>query len=391
MSKPKSEPRTKAKPRPKPKPNPKPKPRLKSKPKSKPKPNPKPKPRLKSKSKPKPNPKPKPRLKSEPKSEPKPKHDSGYKGLFSEPRMVEDLLRGFVPGEWVGRLAFSTLEKASTSFVSEQLIERQDDLIWRLRFADQRRWLYVYLLLEFQSTPDRWMPLRVMIYAGLLWQDLIKQKQIGAGEMLPPVVPVVLYNGERKWNVPLDVEELVTPVEGLKAYRPSCRYLLLDEQRIALEEQESASNVVAALFRLEQSRTREEIKRVIEKLLVWISGPEQASLRRAFASWITQSLSRARLGGADVPKAKELSEVRDMLEQRVIEWTKEWKKEGLEEGLKKGMEKGMEKGLRAMLRLVEQRFGPLTAEQVSRLDTTDLDRIADKLLTAESFEELIGQ
>ena len=36
-------------------------------------------------------------------------HDHSYKLLFSEPRMVEDLLRGFVPDEWVEELDFSTL------------------------------------------------------------------------------------------------------------------------------------------------------------------------------------------------------------------------------------------------------------------------------------------
>jgi predicted transposase YdaD len=100
------------------------------------------------------------------------RHDPSYKALFSEPRMVEDLLRGFVPGEWVHRLDFSTLEKANAQFVSEELLRREDDVIWRVRFTDQG-WLYVYLLLEFQSAPDPWMALRIMVYVGLLWQDLV--------------------------------------------------------------------------------------------------------------------------------------------------------------------------------------------------------------------------
>ncbi len=329
----------------------------------------------------------------------KPRHDTGYKGLFSEPRMIEDLIRGFVPGDWVERLDFTTLEKANLSFVSEQLIKREDDVIWRLRFTD-RSWLYVYLLLEFQSTPDKWMALRIMVYAGLLWQDLIKQKQIGAGKKLPPVVPVVLYNGEAKWNAPLDMQELVTPVEGIRAFRPTCRYLLLDEQRIALEQPESMRNLVAAVFRLEQSRTPAEVKQVVERLIVWLSEPEQSSLQRAFVSWIRQALLKARLGGAEVPEVSELSEVRDMLEQRVIEWTKQWKQEGHEEGHKEGRKEGRKEGHKEghkegrqamLLKLVEQRFGPLSAAQTSLFDTTDLDRIADKLLVAESFEELIAR
>ncbi len=38
-------------------------------------------------------------------------HDKTYKLLFSHAEMVEDLLRGFVPEEWVSQLDFATLEK----------------------------------------------------------------------------------------------------------------------------------------------------------------------------------------------------------------------------------------------------------------------------------------
>src|SRR4051812_39470613 len=61
-------------------------------------------------------------------------HDEGYKLLFSHPRMVEDLLRGFVEGDWVQNLDFSTLEKASGHYVSEDLRERESDMVWRVRW-----------------------------------------------------------------------------------------------------------------------------------------------------------------------------------------------------------------------------------------------------------------
>src|SRR3954447_6457016 len=181
-------------------------------------------------------------------------HDPGYKLLFSHPEMVADLLRGFVRGDWVEHLDFASLERVGSSFVADDLREREDDLIWRVRFRED--WLYVYLLLEFQSTVDRFMAVRIQTYLGLLYQDLIRTGKLTARGLLPPVLPVVLYNGRRRWGAPEDIAGLIEPVPGgLERYRPQLRYLLLDEGRYAESELAPLRNLVAALFRLENSRS----------------------------------------------------------------------------------------------------------------------------------------
>ncbi len=59
----------------------------------------------------------------------------------------------------------------------------------------------LYLLLEFQSTVDRLMAVRLLTYVGLLYQDLAAAGEIPPGGPLPPVLPIVLYNGQAlpKW------------------------------------------------------------------------------------------------------------------------------------------------------------------------------------------------
>src|SRR5438094_4525581 len=79
-------------------------------------------------------------------------HDNSYKLLFSHARMVEDLLRGFIQEPWVQEVDFTTLERVSESHVSDDLHDREYDLIWRVRWRAD--WLYIYLLFEFQSTVD---------------------------------------------------------------------------------------------------------------------------------------------------------------------------------------------------------------------------------------------
>src|SRR5690554_1790427 len=93
--------------------------------------------------------------------------DASYKLLFSQPTMVIDLLKGYVKQEWIEQLDFSTLEQVPTNFVSSRLHQRHNDCIWRVLWQGTKRWLYVYVVLEFQSKADWMMPLRMMTYLGL--------------------------------------------------------------------------------------------------------------------------------------------------------------------------------------------------------------------------------
>ena len=100
--------------------------------------------------------------------------DAAYKRLFSRPGMVRDLLRGFAARDWSEALDFASLTPLPASYVSRDLQQRHGDLVWRIRFGGER-WLYLLLLLEFQSGVDRAMAVRMLTYSGLLYQRLVAE------------------------------------------------------------------------------------------------------------------------------------------------------------------------------------------------------------------------
>ena len=109
----------------------------------------------------------------------------------------------------------------------------------------------MYLLLEFQSSVDRFMALRIMVYTGLLHQDLIRRDELGVDRKLPSVLPVVLYNGERRWRAPTDVQALIqAPPQGLERFQPDQAFLLIDEGAYSADDRQPINNLVAARFRL---------------------------------------------------------------------------------------------------------------------------------------------
>ena len=266
-------------------------------------------------------------------------HDHSYKLLFSHAEMVADLLRGFVHEDWVQELDFSTLERVNQSHVSDDLRERENDIIWRVQWRG--RWLFIYLLIEFQSKIDWWMAVRLMTYIGLLYQDLIKSGEIARPEKLPPVLPIVLYNGDQRWNAPLGLAELMEPLpKRLQRYSPRLDYVLLDEGAYTEAELAPLKNLVALVFRLENSRTPYDILQVVDRLIEWLSAQEQDSLRRAFTVWIGRViLARDKNQPEAVAfKVAELNEVRRMLAERMKEWDRTWHEEGFREGMQQGMQ-----------------------------------------------------
>src|SRR5690606_24710353 len=118
---------------------------------------------------------------------------------------------------------------------------------------------------------------------GLLYQDLIKARRVAADGNLPPVLAIVLYNGAGRWSAPEEVRALIQRgPRALERYQPQARYLLIDESRYGNVELEPLRNLVAALFRLENSRSDADVLVVVRSLVEWLKLPQQASLRRAF-------------------------------------------------------------------------------------------------------------
>ena len=213
------------------------------------------------------------------------------------------------------------------------------------------------------------MAVRLLTCTGLLYQDLLRRGELNPDGKLPPVPPVVFYNGRRsRWTAAREVSETLSPVaEALARYQPSQRYFLLDVGRYGADDL-PRGNLVSALILLENSRTPAGLERALDALLAWVRGPGERELKRAFGEWIRQVLLRGRFPEATLERTAELEEVRTMLEEQVQEWTRQWFEEGRKEGREQGLERGISQGQRALLRRqAARKFGAETAERLSEL------------------------
>ena len=318
-------------------------------------------------------------------------YDHVYRALFSHARMIRDLVTGFVEEPWVAAIDFSTLELCANNYISQDLRERRSDLVWRMRLGTDT-WIYLYLMLEFQSTVDATMPLRLLSYSSLMLQELIRQGAATA-QNLPLILPWVFYSGERPWTAASSVKAMRRECASslLEGWQPQLQILVLDEGRCDPTLLETLSherhNLVAGILHTDLAEAVDQVLQRAAMLGSWLQGEEGQGLRRDLAVWLTMMVQRAELPAELLELALAGGE-----QTMLAEKAGRWKAELLEQGMMQGLEQGLEQGERRMLqRLLVQKLGEIPADvqqQLEHADSLQLQNILQRVWSAKQWEDL---
>ena len=221
------------------------------------------------------------------------------------------------------------------------------------------------------------MTARILSYTALVHQELIRHGVLRESGTLPPVLPIVVYNGERRWTAAVEVGRTIAPAGGFLArLQPSQRYVLVDARALGAQDL-PAENWVSALIELENSASAVGLVRTLTDVFGRFGGPEARGFREALYER-ARHLPLTRSGEALPPlQALEGEDMATLLEARAKEWVAQWFQQGIERG------RSEERAL--LSRLAARRFDAETAEQLSGL----LDGIADAERLAEVGESII--
>ena len=365
--------------------------------------------------------------------------DTAYKLLFSQPRMVEDTLRGYVAPDWCEALDFSTLAQRNAEYIGTDLHHRIGDMLWRVEFRegsllggpplDNGERPYLLVLFEFQSAVDPDMAWRMHEYVYLLQRHQRGNGTLKAEGREPPVLSVVVYNGDRAWTAGDARSGPVVEgpsVSGWTGNRMRT-YVVLDERALAEGGGPAGSGLrlPGSRLRLDRLPPDNRLTTLIgletgaaEALpgLLWeaferYAGEEEKGLREGYHARVRDS--RSPHGGERLPPLAEMervlearrggSEMPTLMDARAMEWEArvlergreqalaelerelearrggrqmpglmearimEWEARVLERGREQGIAQGRAEERALLRRQAERRFGAETAGQVSEL------------------------
>ncbi|WP_269318628.1 MULTISPECIES: Rpn family recombination-promoting nuclease/putative transposase [unclassified Halomonas] len=267
------------------------------------------------------------------------------------------MIGGFTPAEIAKLMDFSTLKSHSGNYITPLFEEKIEDVVWsvEVKWKGLTQRVFLYILLEFQSSVDRTMPIRLLHYVACFYSELFKQKIITPSQGLPPVLPVVLYNGSERWTAPLDIFEMITPEppDFLQIYQPHLRYYLVDEGRYTDEQLGLVQTPLSGVFSVENAgESWEALQLAVDRIVAIIKAdPNKERIDKVITRWIKRHLQRL---GAEVnlERLNSLVEDKDMLAENLENLVQKERQEGRLEGRQEAEQRALEGKRNAARKLI---------------------------------------
>ena len=89
-------------------------------------------------------------------------HDAFFRAVMSDSATAKEFIKEHLPSEITDKIDFETLEVTQETFIHPSLQRHEVDILMKVEMTQKPGHLYV--LVEAQSTPDEWMPFRMIRY-----------------------------------------------------------------------------------------------------------------------------------------------------------------------------------------------------------------------------------
>jgi len=313
-------------------------------------------------------------------------HDALFKAMFSQPERAAELLRSFLDPALVARIDWRSLKQRHDSFVGKDLSAQFIDLLFTAR-ADERE-IFIYFLLEHKSKPERWVALYLLRSMINIWMKHIRDhKKI---RRLPPILPVVIYHGDREWSVDPEFSTLIdcpADLPELMASVPRFRFTLADLATVDAETLRRGGGSAAmrlALLALKEAQTARSLE---ELLLSWATVLNELE-REAHGDRAIEFISRYLVAVRD-------AEEFDDIDYHALGLGKTSEAIMTRETymFNKGVERERERQRALLLKMLRSKFSSVPAEVVARVEGASVESLEQwslRLLSAISLDEVFA-
>ena len=124
-------------------------------------------------------------------------HDKFVKASFSDAERAIAFFEKFLPDQLLQVVNLSTLKPLQESYIQADLKEYFSDIVFEVScFENSEEKADIVLLFEHKSSPDPYVLIQLGHYMFSHWIKCLRDKRL-----LKPIIPVIYYQGKKKWNI----------------------------------------------------------------------------------------------------------------------------------------------------------------------------------------------
>ncbi len=313
-------------------------------------------------------------------------HDLLVRNILTDTELAADLLRNYLDPGLASTLELDSLKVESGETVAPDLLELNGDLRYSGRFKGNDRALRVFVLLEHQSRPDRFMSLRMVEYVCAMYRQQVPTLE--KGKNFPYPLAVVLHHGESPWKKIPAMRDLIDMTPGVPCDILGLPISLIDVAAMSMDELRGHPMVCALLDSLQSASMGVLPERMpgIFSRLRNLLGRE-----RRIEPWVT-ALAKyyAVIRGEVKDSLDDFTRVfSGLYNQREAEHMATTMYDAIQrEGVAKGKAEGK---IESLLDVLESRFGEIPADVQKKLmnlqDVERIRKITKLAATSQSLKE----
>ena len=331
--------------------------------------------------------------------------DRSARWLLRDKENVRGLLE-ILAGELVERIDFTQLTQLNRSFISDTLREQESDIVFSVPFQGNPETdeILIYILIEHQSTVDAMMGFRVLFYMTQLWDAQRREwesKNIPKSQWrLRPILPIVFYTGEQRWQTPVSLTSIMDIPETLSEFVPRFNTLFLSVKETAASDLTRTGHPLGWLLTVLQ-KEREDIASLRDALIAAVAGLNASDAvafeqgRRAIMYLLLLILHRRPVEEQEAlltlvnRHAAEEMEVEKMAQSMAEVLIERGKAVGIEQGIEQGEIRAKQA---AILKLMQLRFDTVPEVVVNEINAigsrSRLDSLFEEVLAVEKLDEI---
>jgi len=353
------------------------------------------------------------------------RHDEFAKHILDEPGHADAFIRERLPAAVAQRLSDKPAVDRSASHIPLELQDLRGDRVYAVETTDGDEVL-IWTLVEHKASPEPDTLVQLLRdLTGIACKGARRRETAdGTVCLVPaPIYVLVLYHGVQRWSLPTELAESYGLSKDLTALGLlSFIYRLIDLMRIPDQALSSQPSLRAVLMVLKYSLYDQDVRLTLDRLIESAAGFGLTTLIVVVrylvkgSAWVDIEDIRTRVARLmpgeeekvmspalkqimEEARAKYLAEDRPRLlaEERARILAEERPKIVAEERPKIVAEERpkivAEEWGQVLLRLLERKFGPLSAETVERVRAADRERLEammDNFVDAKTLEDVLG-